>query len=45
MSDSCNPKCVAVIGLGNMGSALAEALLSAGCPVIKGKGYQQYLKC
>ena len=34
MSDSGNPKLVAVIGLGNMGSALAEALLSAGFPVI-----------
>lgn len=33
MSDSGNPKLVAVIGLGNMGTALAEALLAAGFPV------------
>ena len=33
MSNSGNPKIVAVIGLGNMGTALAEALLAAGFPV------------
>ena len=33
MSDSGNPKLVAVIGMGNMGAALAEALLAASFPV------------
>ena len=33
MADLDDPKTVAGIGLGNMGSALAEALLSAGFPV------------
>jgi 3-hydroxyisobutyrate dehydrogenase-like beta-hydroxyacid dehydrogenase len=34
MANDIDPKLVAVIGLGNMGSSLAEALLSAGFPVI-----------
>lgn len=34
MTDLDDPKTVAVIGLGNMGSALADGLLSAGFPVI-----------
>lgn len=34
MADIGDPKTVAVIGLGNMGSALAESLLSAGFSVI-----------